>query len=352
MSNPKVPSLQCMGLEMHKKRKLEKNSNRFEIESIDALQLKPGYFETCWQIPSELGTGTIKRFCFNNEIQLYIHNYKTLDTFSAEKKKNDPAFGFRFNFSGNTNLGIGYFKEDLRIRKDVNGFFYFPNAKISHENESGYHIYKALILIPPSSFLNMMEDGLNRNILAKIPQDDKESGKAPFNIPGTITPAMRIIMEQIIHCPYEGAVRRIFIEAKTMELMVCKLDQIRLGQSNPQKTTNLKTNDIDRMYYAGELLSKNMGAPPNIMELAKTIGVSRSKLYYDFNQFYGVSPMEYFRFKRIERAKLLVQNKELSLTQIAYNLGYASSSHFAKAFRENFGTSPSHYRQQAHCSKR
>ena len=333
---------------MHKKAHCHEGSKGLEIECMDAHRCKPGHFETCREIPPELGAGTIKMFRFKSRIQLYVHNYKALDTSTAQNSRNESAFGFRFCLSGNTKLGIGYFKEDLLIRKNENGFFYFPSEKIFHEDEPGCHIYKVLILIPPSCFLSMMEEDLNTDMQNRLPQYDNESGIAPFNVTGIITPAMRIIMEQIIHCPYEGAVRKIFIEAKAMELMACKLAQVKSGRNSPKK--NLKTHDIDRMHYAGELLSNNTGVPPNTMELAKTIGVSRSKLYNDFTQFYGVSPMEYFRINRIEKAKGLVRNKELSMTQIAHHLGYSSSSHFAKAFRENFGMSPSHYRQQAHHS--
>ncbi|WP_231714175.1 helix-turn-helix domain-containing protein [Desulfosarcina ovata] len=75
------------------------------------------------------------------------------------------------------------------------------------------------------------------------------------------------------------------------------------------------------------------------------IGVSRTKLYYGFSQLYGASPMEYLRLKRIEKARQMVKDKDLSMTQIAYDLGYSSSSHFAKTFHDSFGISPSCYRQ-------
>ncbi|BBO82353.1 hypothetical protein DSCO28_29190 [Desulfosarcina ovata subsp. sediminis] len=49
--------------------------------------------------------------------------------------------------------------------------------------------------------------------------------------------------------------------------------------------------------------------------------------------------------KRIEKARQMVKDKDLSMTQIAYDLGYSSSSHFAKTFHDSFGISPSCYRQ-------
>ncbi len=199
---------------MHKKTNHKENSKSLEIESADALQVKPGHFETCWQIPSDLGMGTIKRFCFKSGIQLYIHDYKTLDIFNTQNNDNNPVFGFRFCISGNTKLGLRCFKKNLRVKSNENGFFYFPSTKGFYEDQSGTHIYKVLILINPSSFLSLMEDELHASMQSMIPQHDKENGKAPFNVTGMITPAMHMALQQIIHCPYEDVVRRIFIEAK------------------------------------------------------------------------------------------------------------------------------------------
>ena len=81
-------------------------------------------------------------------------------------------------------------------------------------------------------------------------------------------------------------------------------------------------------------------SPPNTMELAKMIGVSRTKLFDGFNQLYGASPMEYLRLKRIEKAREMVKDKELSMTQIAYDLGYSSSSHFAQSIPGLFRYAP------------
>lgn len=71
---------------MEKNGKLGKKSDYLKFETIDALQVKPAHTETCWQIPPKLGTGSINRLSFNNGIQLYIHDYKTLDAFRGEKK--------------------------------------------------------------------------------------------------------------------------------------------------------------------------------------------------------------------------------------------------------------------------
>ena len=173
------------------------------------------------------------------------------------------------------------------------------------------HIHKALILIKPSLFFPLLEEeGDCLPFKLNMSPGANAGVFEPYHAEGILTPSMRVILQQLFACPYQGAARRIFIEGKAMELIACKLDQIRPTGKNKRKEASV--------------------------------------LYHGFNQLFGVSPMEYLRIKRIEKAKRMLENKDLSMTQIAYTLGYSSSSHFAKAFRDFFAMPPSHYRQNEH----
>ncbi|PIE48222.1 MAG: AraC family transcriptional regulator, partial [Gammaproteobacteria bacterium] len=74
-------------------------------------------------------------------------------------------------------------------------------------------------------------------------------------------------------------------------------------------------------------------------ELAANAGVCRSKLHKCFKQVYGLTPFDYARDKRLEKAKQMLRQGE-NVTQTAFQLGYSSPSHFAKAFKEHFGYLP------------
>lgn len=67
-----------------------------------------------------------------------------------------------------------------------------------------------------------------------------------------------------------------------------------------------------------------------------------------FKEVYGVSPKQYQLAARWEDAKDLLNDPELPVTTIAYELGFSSSQYFAQQFRAYTGMSPSDYRAQAH----
>lgn len=81
-------------------------------------------------------------------------------------------------------------------------------------------------------------------------------------------------------------------------------------------------------------------------EVAKKINISKYHFCRIFSQYFGVSPYQYILHKRIDKAKLLLQqNPDLKMVDIALECGFGSQSHFNKQFRSFTGTTPSAFRQ-------
>jgi AraC family transcriptional regulator len=64
-----------------------------------------------------------------------------------------------------------------------------------------------------------------------------------------------------------------------------------------------------------------------------------------FKQSFGVPPHKYHATRRIERAKKLLVNRELSVTAIALEVGFSETSTFTAAFHRLTGQTPSNYRR-------
>ncbi|HRQ55280.1 MAG TPA: response regulator [Ignavibacteriaceae bacterium] len=77
--------------------------------------------------------------------------------------------------------------------------------------------------------------------------------------------------------------------------------------------------------------------------LAKELFVSRMQLHRKIQAITGHAPGEFIRNFRLKRAAEMLLEKNLSITQVAYEIGYNSPSHFSKAFTKYFNCSPSEY---------
>ena len=88
----------------------------------------------------------------------------------------------------------------------------------------------------------------------------------------------------------------------------------------------------------------NYASPPTISELSKMIALNEYKLKIGFRNLYGKSIHNFVRSIRMENAKYLLENRDLSIGQIANLSGYINASHFARAFREEYGLNPNNFR--------
>ncbi len=87
--------------------------------------------------------------------------------------------------------------------------------------------------------------------------------------------------------------------------------------------------------------------PIKVEDLCNHVGLSRSRIFQLFEEHVGQSPIAYINRRRVERAKHYLRQTKQQITQIALELGYSSSQHFATAFKRLTGLSPKEYRKSA-----
>jgi AraC family transcriptional regulator len=79
--------------------------------------------------------------------------------------------------------------------------------------------------------------------------------------------------------------------------------------------------------------------------IAKEVGMSYFHFSRAFKQSMGVTPTNYIAERRIERAKRLMQETDLPISEIALRSGFSSQSHFTTCFRRLAGVTPRSFRQ-------
>lgn len=87
-------------------------------------------------------------------------------------------------------------------------------------------------------------------------------------------------------------------------------------------------------------LHENLQVP----DMAAISGLSVSRFKMRFRELAGMAPAEYFLARRIEMAGKRLTGTALSVTEIAYDMGFSSGQSFATAFRRLTGKTPTEYR--------
>lgn len=94
-------------------------------------------------------------------------------------------------------------------------------------------------------------------------------------------------------------------------------------------------------------IRQNMGDSDFTVErLGEEVGLSRVQLYRKVKALTGQTPVDLLKKARLERARLLVEKTDKSISEIAYEVGFTAPSYFNKCFKDEFGVSPGALREQ------
>ena len=130
------------------------------------------------------------------------------------------------------------------------------------------------------------------------------------------------VADQILHYPVRGpeAPQRMALGSKQSELHPAVRDAIALMEGNLEE-------------------------PVSVPALADTVGVSQRKLERLFRKYVGSSVIGFYHVLRLQYARALLTNTNLSVREVSVASGFASMSYFTKSFSAHFGKRPREYRE-------
>jgi len=116
-----------------------------------------------------------------------------------------------------------------------------------------------------------------------------------------ITPEMRSSIDQIMECRYEGALKRMFVDARVMELIIYQLEQYMLSLQQHLQLETLP-DDLEKLELVRHTLEQNFTNPPTQRELARNAALNESKLRTGFKRMYGTTIYDFVNRLRMRRA--------------------------------------------------
>jgi AraC-like DNA-binding protein len=102
----------------------------------------------------------------------------------------------------------------------------------------------------------------------------------------------------------------------------------------------VKKGDLESMQHVEQILSSKLEGFPSLESLAHAVFMSTSKLKNLFKQVYGYTLYDYYNKSRLQRAKEMLVTGQCSIKQAGSEIGFSNLSHFAKAFKREFGFLP------------
>lgn len=93
-----------------------------------------------------------------------------------------------------------------------------------------------------------------------------------------------------------------------------------------------------------QYIEHNLTDPQLSVEgLSRELVISRVSLYKKLLDITGMSPVEFIRSVKLEKAAVLLEKSDMNIAQIAYQAGFSTPNYFTKAFKEKYNMVPSEY---------
>jgi AraC-like DNA-binding protein len=118
------------------------------------------------------------------------------------------------------------------------------------------------------------------------------------------------------------------------------------SETNNALIKTLILQPFDQKLYENiiNIINENISNPNlNAEFLAKRVGMSRVHIHRKLKELTNQSARDFIKSIRLKQAENLLSNQELTISEIAYAIGYTNLSHFSNTFREFYGMSPKEY---------
>lgn len=141
-----------------------------------------------------------------------------------------------------------------------------------------------------------------------------------------------------------GLIKTLSIEGYLYLILAQQLAEHKNHENRVLLPDCLSQDNIKKIHKLTDYILENISNNITIEILYNESGMSPKKLQTGFKLLYNKSINEYIKYVRLELARDLINNTDMSISEIVYNIGYRSRSYFSKVFFEHYGILPINYK--------
>ncbi len=151
---------------------------------------------------------------------------------------------------------------------------------------------------------------------------------------------LRELLELQTNCQFACELKTLLVRGKALMIVSKVLHALGTESTSNGYDVKFFRNELDLVREARAVLVDRMADPPNLGELARMVGLNELKLKAGFHKLWSTTVFGLLRRERMLAARELLTRDECNVSEAAFRVGYTNISHFARAFRAEFGVTP------------
>lgn len=244
---------------------------------------------------------------------------------------------FHFCFRGSATFNFNKRTYNLPLLDEHVLLLYNPQRDLPMELDVSPKAQLVTVLISIKKFHSLFSQEANQISFLSDENINKKYYKDHI-----ITPAMAVVLSQVLQHQPNALMSRLYLKGKVYELLSLYF--------NPTEATDIAEcpflvdeENVRKIRNAKQIMLERMTNPPSLQELSDEIGLSLKKLKEGFKQLYGSTVYQFVLDYKMDCARQLLSTGSHNVNEVALQLGYSTSSHFIEAFKKKFGTTPKKY---------
>lgn len=286
-------------------------------------------------IPESKGAGYLTGFSWGSDLRMMIRNYHLKEDVFIERT-NELAEGQEdliFHLSG---VFPSLIRKESQLSAESANILICRHAVSTIMAMPSLTVFGSVTIAVSKKYLNSLFGQIDHPVVKSV----LEAGEN-FVIETGISEEIINAASNLLRQPVPESIERHYYKLRCEELL-CYIFTI-LMQRETVPASNMHIKDIQAIYAVKARLQSNFEMPPNIAALAREAGMSEPKLRKLFRQTFGKGVFEYYQTARMQKAAQLLAGKQMSVSEVGYQLGFTNLSHFSRVFEQYSGMKPKKY---------
>ncbi|WP_395541431.1 helix-turn-helix domain-containing protein [Neotabrizicola sp. sgz301269] len=205
----------------------------------------------------------------------------------------------------------------------------------------------ACLWLRPAAVLRFLETTVSRvpEHLSLLVDPGHIDTPTHFSLP--LDGRMVLAVNQVLDCPFTGGTRRAFVRSRYLEILALIYQAaVEMPAETAGLSASLTPRTAEAVARAATLVASRLDCMGSLDEIAREVGISRTRLTHGFRALMGTSVEVYWQQCRMNHARDRLCEERVAISELAQQLGYAELASFSRAFSRAFGISPSRMRSK------
>lgn len=162
---------------------------------------------------------------------------------------------------------------------------------------------------------------------------------------GTENESTRLGVDVFMSKPFDPAALQLRVR-NLIETRAMLRNDARIATITEPKPIEAESQSEKQLAMIAKTIEENIAEPEmSVAFLSEKTGLGSKQLYRIIKKYMGVSPGDYIRNVRLQKAAMLLSQQRFTVAEVGYMVGFKSPSYFTKCFTEHYGTTPSQYKE-------